>query len=93
MAAADKIVRRLAATVASNSYRAHPDAGSARRRPTAVPAELVDGYVAEVDPHGLLDDRERMKRVRAAYRRDVARRELDAVHSALDAAQDGGIAS
>ncbi|HVX69987.1 MAG TPA: hypothetical protein VHA79_09880 [Mycobacteriales bacterium] len=92
MAAADQVRRRLAATIASNSYRAHPEMRSDRRRETEVPEALLDAYVAEVDPRRRLDPSERMQRVRAAYRRDVAKRQLEALR-ADRAASDAEAAS
>jgi hypothetical protein len=77
VAATDQIMRRLAATVASNSYRAHPETRTSPRSAPKVPSALVADYLAEVDPTGVLDRAEQAKRVTAAYRRDLARRELD----------------
>ncbi len=80
MAARDAETRRLAATVASNTYRADPEGrrrvDRADRMLDEVPSELQERYASEVDPESALDPRERAKRARAAYRRDQA---LDAL--------------
>ena len=83
MAAKDPTARRLAATIASNAYRANPDRRSARRREFAVPADVVPRYEAEVDPTHSLAAAERAKRIAAAFRRDQAKRMLDAHNAGL----------
>ena len=70
MAAHDAVVRRLAATVASNAYRAGP--GRRRVRRPGLPEDLASHYLSEVDPSCVLDGRERQSRATAAWRRDVA---------------------
>lgn len=70
MASPDETVRKLAATIASNAYRANPT--RSRTRPASLPADLVERYVREVDPTGSLPPRERLSRATAAWRRDLA---------------------
>lgn len=76
MASNDSTVRRLAATVASNTYRAFPDRPR-RRAAGVVPDHLREAYSHEVDPNRQLDEVERLKRASAAWRRDVALHLLD----------------
>lgn len=92
MAAKDPTARRLSAVIAANAYRANPERRSARRRQDPVPPELVEGYAAEVDPRGELTDKVRAQRIAAAWRRDEARRLLDA-HRATTTGDDGGAAA
>jgi hypothetical protein len=89
VAAADEVVRQLAATVASNEFRAHPDRPSPRRIQVEVPGRLVCLYAAEVDPRGVLVAAERAKRIRAAYRRDMALRALEERRTQLAGAGGG----
>lgn len=82
MAAADETIRRLVAAVASNAYRAHPEK-RAPQRPPSCPEHLRGQYEDEVDPDGTLPTRARLLRANAAWRRDEAKRALDAHRAAL----------
>lgn len=89
MAAKDETTRRLAATVASNTYRAFPERAAERRKAAHVPVALRDEYESEVDPHGALTADVRRRRAVAAWRRDQAQRALDAHTAALRAGGNG----
>ncbi len=91
MPSSDPIVRSLAAKIAINSRRA---GGPPRRSaPDAVvPADLRAGYHAEVDPDGVMPLHKRQVAAAAAWKRDEARRLLDA-HHAGRGDDDGGAAA
>lgn len=87
MAAKDETTRRLAAAVASNTYRAHPERVAAKRKAAALPLSVREKYEEEVDPHGLLTPDVRRKRAAAAWRRDEAQRALDEHRALLERAR------
>lgn len=93
MAAKDETTRRLAAAVASNTYRAFPERAAARRQAADLPLALRERYEEEVDPHGALTPEVRRKRAAAAWRRDEAQRALDAHRAGAGDGGDGGAAA
>jgi hypothetical protein len=74
VASQDKVVRRLAATIAVNTRIAQPDRPV--RSSGTVPLHLAEHYEREVDPERSLSQHERRKRASAAWRRDEALRLL-----------------
>ena len=83
VAAKDEKTRRLAAAIASNTYRANPERRSARRSISNLPDAVRAQYENEVDPTGTLTSEVRHKRAAAAWRRDEAQRQLDEHRASL----------
>lgn len=71
MASRDPNIKTLSSRVAAYS-RAAGGPPRAAAPDAVIPADQRDGYLAEVDPDGVLPLRERQKRAAAAWRRDQA---------------------